>query len=200
VKRALVSFLLAGCAASDPPPTAPMQVQVDPQPQPQQQQPIPPLPPQPAMANTLHGTIGGKPFVATNALLAHVNEQADTHSSVYPGQTFTVTWSFLFISDGPMTCADAQRLAPRVDRYVRFQVQGHWPLPDGSSYPVTLEPSAPTADGFSGGIWRGSSGSNLRGVVKVAPGAVDLDVSTVTSNSDTSGVLTGSIAVAICPK
>jgi hypothetical protein len=197
---------MACASRPDPPPAQPIVVP----PQPSQPAPPPsPVPspaPSPAPANTLAGTIGGRSFVAQSAVLVRVNEPATVGSSVFPGQKFDVVWSFLFIFDEPMGCGDVPRsLMPTVDRYVKYEVTGHWPFADGATFALGTgaEASTPSADRFSGNIWHGRSGSVLRGTVRVVHGAanpalLEMDVSTATTGADTSGALRGRVAVTVC--
>jgi hypothetical protein len=197
---------LMACASSpEPPPAQPIYVP---------QQPPPPAPPpatsaptpSPPPPNTLAGSIGGQPFVAQSAVLVRVNEPSTASSSVFPGQKFEVFWSFLFVFDKPMGCGDVPRsLTPAADRYVKFDVTGHWPFADGATFALGTgaEAKTPAADRFSGNIWHGRSGSVLRGTVRVVHGAsnpalLDMDVSTATTGVDTSGSLRGSVAVTVC--
>ena len=96
------------------------------------------------------------------------------------------------------------RSGANVDRFVKYQVQGRWPFAAGRAFEVGSDPQQPAADGFSGGTWRGSSGSIFRGQVRVIAatptgGTLDMDVSTTNPNGDTAGALKGSVNVVVCP-
>ena len=206
MKLGLLALSLVACASRESTPPA-QPIDVPPQPAPSWQ-PLPEPTPAPSRApvttNTLSGTIGGKPFAAQSAVLVRINEPSTVSSSVFPGKKFDVVWSFLFIFDKPMGCADVPRnLTPLADRYVKYDVTGHWPFADGAAFQVGSDPNAPAADRFSGSVVHGQSGSILHGSLRVVRGAtnpaqLEMDVSTVTSNTETSGALRGGVAVTIC--
>lgn len=169
--------------------------------------PLPPPPPPPTP--TLAGTIGGQRFIAQSALLVRVNEGASAGSSVFPGQTFQLVWSFLLVFDRVLTCADiGKSMLPKSgvagERFVKYQVQGQWPFAPGRSFAIGSDPRKPQADGFSGNIWSGQSGSVLRGTMRVVAASMstatlEMDAATTTSGTETSGALRGTVAVVVCP-
>ena len=147
--------------------------------------------------------IGSKPFVARGAVLTRVNEPATASTSVFPGQKFQVTNSVLFVAEAPLTCAEVGRNLTLGGRYLKYDVRGHWPLADGATFVVGTDPSKPTADNFAGALQHGSGGSILKGTVRIARNApdhalLDMDVSTLTTGTETSGSLRGLISVLVC--